>query len=159
MLELIILSNFARDTWVLTAKQQRKLRTADISKPSAHDLWNSIQDNFMEPDKVVVQSAPDEDEEDHEPEDLAEGKLADKIPGKDGGSLVRDFFTRRAHMGAFQIRNSVDRDENFNTHSFQGLPWPRRMTARVPQWKTWKMKMMTKTLFCTADFGRCIYII
>jgi len=41
------------------------------------------KDNFMEPDKVVVQSAPDEDEEDHEPEDLAEGKLADKIPGKD----------------------------------------------------------------------------
>ena len=41
-----------------------------------------LQDNFMEPDKVVVQSAP-EDEEDHEPEDLAEGKLADKIPGKD----------------------------------------------------------------------------
>jgi hypothetical protein len=84
-------SNFARDTSVLTAKQQRKLRTPDISKPSAHDLWNSIQDNFMEPDKVVVQSAPDEDEEDHEPEDLAEGKLADKIPGKDGGTLVRDF--------------------------------------------------------------------
>jgi len=34
----------------------------------------------MEHDKVVVKS-PDEDE-DHEPEDLAE-KLADKIPGKD----------------------------------------------------------------------------
>lgn len=40
----------------------------------------------MEPDKVIVKSTgltPDEDEEDHEPEDLA-GKLADKIPGKDG---------------------------------------------------------------------------
>ena len=36
----------------------------------------------MEHDKVVVKSTPDEDE-DHEPEDLASGKLADKIPGKD----------------------------------------------------------------------------
>ena len=39
----------------------------------------------MEPDKVVVQSAADED---HEPEDLAKEKmekLADKIPGKELG--------------------------------------------------------------------------
>lgn len=40
------------------------------------------KDNFMEHDKVVVKSTPDEDE-DHEPEDLASGKLADKIPGKE----------------------------------------------------------------------------
>ena len=40
----------------------------------------------MEQDKVVVQTTPDDDE-DHEPEDLA-GKLADKIPGKDGAINV-----------------------------------------------------------------------
>lgn len=38
----------------------------------------------MEPDKVVVKSSPDEDEDEgHEPEDLAQnGTLADKVPGK-----------------------------------------------------------------------------
>lgn len=40
----------------------------------------------MEPDKVVVKGTPEEEDEDdgHEPEDLVQdGKLADKIPGKD----------------------------------------------------------------------------
>ena len=71
-----------------------------------------LQDNFMEPDKVVVQSAP-EDEEDHEPEDLAEGKLADKIPGKDW--RWREFLIFHSQQGAFQIQNSIDSYEYFNT--------------------------------------------
>lgn len=43
------------------------------------------KDNYMEPDKVVVKSSPDEDEDEgHEPEDLAQnGTLADKVPGKE----------------------------------------------------------------------------
>ena len=43
-----------------------------------------VQDNYMEPDKVVVKTTPLDDDDGKEPEDLLEGKLKDeKGMGKD----------------------------------------------------------------------------
>ena len=83
----------------------------------------------MEHDKVVVKSTPDEDE-DHEPEDLAvtAGKLADKIPGKD---TFWDMLQQCWKLGLFHPVENIGK-----------LPFhPARRTARVPRSKTWTMTM------------------
>ena len=94
----------------------------------------------MEHDKVVVKSTPDEDE-DHEPEDLASGKLADKIPGKDtsdtAGAGVLGTLGCWLGLGCHALPWAAW------LTVFCLAPWiSTRRTARVPRWKTWRMTMM-----------------
>eukprot|EP00438_Fugacium_kawagutii_P010349 Skav210920 [mRNA] locus=scaffold4127:68207:73315:- [translate_table: standard] len=70
--------------WLGSIARRNVQQVARLSPRTRPPKPRLKMDNFMEPDKVIVKSTPDEDEEDHEPEDLAAGKLADKIPGKDG---------------------------------------------------------------------------
>ena len=60
------------------------------------------EDNYMEPDKVVIKSTPIDDDDGNEPEDLAqEGK--DKDDKKDGVILIHDedaWGCRRVSLGA-----------------------------------------------------------
>ena len=99
----------------------------------------------MEPDKVVVQSVPDD--EDNEPEDLA-GKLADKIPGKDWGLgwTVRDMKHSLTEMNTL-IHN--------NTHSFHSALAAQDDSKGASMEDVEDEDDEDDAFFCKADFSTC----